>query len=75
MNDKFLKAISDKLTILVRLNSRKEKSGELTTNDVLDLVKDMNLTDPEIATMFGISAQGLRNARSKKKRGGKNEHN
>ena len=74
MNDKALKAISDKLTILIRLDSRKEKSEELTTNNILDLVEGMNLTDPEIATMFGISAQGLRNARSKKKKGEKNEN-
>lgn len=74
MNDKLLKIISDKLTILIRLKSREETSEGMTTNDVLDLVGDMDLTDSEIATMFGISSQGLRNARSKRKKGGKNEY-
>lgn len=72
MNNKLLKIISDKLTILISLKNRKDAPGEMATNDILDLVEDMSLTDSEIATMFGVSAQGLRNARSKRKRGAKN---
>lgn len=66
MNDKIFNAISNKLSILIRLNSRKDDSEGMSVDEILDLVDEMDLTDSEVAKMFGISAQSLRNARSRK---------
>lgn len=68
MKDDILKTISDKLSILIRLKCASESSPQMTANDILDLVKGMNLTDIEVGAMFGTSAQTLRNARNKNKR-------
>ena len=71
MKDQLLKAISDRLTILIRLQRANEASPEMTANDILDLIEGMDLTDTEVGVMFGVSAQTLRNARSKSKKKGK----
>lgn len=68
MKDELLKKISDQLTILIRLQSLKEGQEKMKIDDLLDLVADMELTDVEVSTMFSVSAQALRNARSKKNR-------
>lgn len=68
MKDELLKKISDQLTILIRFQSLKEGQEKMKIDDLLDLVADMELTDVEVSTMFSVSAQALRNARSKKNR-------
>lgn len=68
MNDSLLKKISNQLTILIRLEALKEGQDKLKISELLDLVADMDLTDSEVGTMFNVSAQALRNARSKKNR-------
>ncbi len=68
MNQDFLKSISDKLTVLIRLQASQKKIDSMTISDALELVDGMNLTDIEVAKMFGFSAQALRNARSKNKK-------
>lgn len=68
MRDELLKKISDQLTILIRLQSSKEGQEKMRIDDLLDLVADMELTDIEVSTMFNVSAQALRNARSKRNR-------
>lgn len=73
MKEDLLKSISDKLTILIRLQSTDEKQQEMNANDILDFVENMDLKDTEVAAMFGVSAQTLRNARSKKNKGKKVE--
>jgi hypothetical protein len=71
MKNELLKAISDKLTILIRLQRAQESSPKMTANDILDLVEGMGLTDIEVGAMFGVTAQTLRNARSERKNKGK----
>jgi hypothetical protein len=66
MNEDLLKKISNQLTILIRLETLKENQEKMKINELLDLVEDMDLTDVEVGTMFNVSAQALRNARSKK---------
>ena len=66
-DNKLLKAISDRLTILIRLQRVQESSPPMTAIEILDLVEGMDLTDTEVGTMFGVTAQTLRNARSKRK--------
>lgn len=68
MNEDLLKKISNQLTILIRLQISKEGQEKLKIGELLDLVADMELTDVEVGTMFNVSAQALRNARSKKNR-------
>ena len=65
MNDNLLKKISNQLTILIRLQASKEEQGRMKIDELLDLVDDMELTDVEVSTMLNVSAQALRNARSK----------
>ncbi len=72
MNDALLKKISNQLTILIRLEVLKDGQEKMKINELLDLVEDMGLTDNEVAIMFNVSAQALRNARSKSNKGGKN---
>lgn len=71
MNDELLKKISNQLTILIRLEALKEGQEKMKISELLDLVKDMDLTDNEVGIMFSVSAQALRNARSKKNSGKK----
>lgn len=66
MNDELLKKISNQLTILIRLEALKEGQQKMKISELLDLVADMDLTDNEVGIMFNVSAQALRNARSKK---------
>lgn len=66
MNDELLKKISNQLTILIRLEALKEGQEKMKINELLDLVADMDLTDNEVGTMFNVSAQAIRNARSKR---------
>ena len=66
MDNDLLKKISNQLTILIRLQTSKEGAERPKIDDLLDLVSDMELTDNEVGTMFNVSAQALRNARSKK---------
>lgn len=66
MNDELLKKISNQLTILIRLEALNEGREKMKIDGLLDLVADMNLTDIEVSTMFNVSAQALRNARSKR---------
>lgn len=66
MNEELLKKISNQLTILIRLQVSKEGQGKMKIEELLDLVNDMKLTDVEVSTMFNVSAQALRNARSKR---------
>ena len=66
MNDDLLKKISSQLTILIRLEALKEGQEKMKISELLDLVSDMDLTDNEVSTMFNVSAQALRNARSKR---------
>lgn len=66
MNDSLLKKISNQLTILIRLEALREGQDKLKINELLDLVAVMDLTDGEVGTMFNVSAQALRNARSKR---------
>ncbi len=66
MNDELLKKISNQLIILIRLQTSKEGQDKMKIDELLDLVDDMKLTDVEVSTMFNVSAQALRNARSKK---------
>lgn len=68
MNDELLKKISNQLTILIRLEALKEGQEKMKINELLDLVADMGLTDNEVGIMFNVSAQALRNARSKQNR-------
>ncbi len=68
MNDELLKKISNQLTILIRLEALKEGQERMKINEVLELVGDMGLTDNEVSIMFNVSAQALRNARSKNNR-------
>ncbi len=68
MNDELLKKISNQLTILIRLEALREGQEKMKINDLLDLIADMDLTDNEAGIMFNVSAQALRNARSKKNR-------
>ncbi len=68
MNNELLKKISNQLTILIRLQTSKESQNKMKIDELLDLVTDMGLTDVEVSTMFKVSAQALRNARSKKNR-------
>lgn len=68
MNNDLLKKISNQLTILIRLEALKEGQKKMKIRELLDLVADMDLTDNEVGIMFNISAQALRNARSKRNR-------
>lgn len=68
MNNELLKKISNQLTILIRLQTSKEGQNKIKIDELLDLVNDMELTDVEVSTMFNVSAQALRNARSKRNR-------
>lgn len=68
MNEELLKKISNQLTILIRLQTSKEGQDKVKIDELLDLVDDMELTDVEVSTMFSVSAQALRNARSKRNR-------
>lgn len=68
MNNELLKKISNQLTILIRLEALKEGQEKMKISDLLDLVAEMGLTDNEVGIMFNVSAQALRNARSKKNR-------
>lgn len=68
MNNELLKKISDQLTILIRLQASKEGQEKLKIEDLLELVENMDLTDTEVGKMFKVSAQALRNTRSKKNR-------
>ena len=68
MNDELLKKISNQLTILIRLQTSKEGQDKMKIGELLDLVADMELTDVEVSIMFNVSAQALRNARSKRNR-------
>lgn len=65
MNDELLKKISNQLTILIRLEALKEGQEKMKISELLNLVADMELTDNEVGIMFNVSAQALRNARSK----------
>ena len=71
MNDELLKKISNQLTILIRLEALREGQEKMKIGELLDLVKDMGLTDSEVGIMFNVSAQALRNTRSKRNRGRK----
>lgn len=66
MNDELLKKISNQLTILIRLEALKEGQEKMNISELLNLVRAMDLTDNEVGIMFNVSAQALRNARSKK---------
>lgn len=68
MNDELLKKISNQLTILIRLETLKEDQEKMKINELLNFVADMDLTDNEVGIMFNVSAQALRNARSKQNR-------
>jgi putative ubiquitin-RnfH superfamily antitoxin RatB of RatAB toxin-antitoxin module len=68
MNEELLKKISNQLTILIRLEVLKEEQEKMKISELLDLVKDMDLTDNEVGIMFNVSAQALRNTRSKRNR-------
>ena len=68
MNEELLKKISNQLTILIRLQTSKEGQDKMKIDELLNLVNDMELTDIEVGTMFNVSAQALRNARSKRNR-------
>ncbi|KKP60708.1 MAG: hypothetical protein UR54_C0009G0038 [Candidatus Roizmanbacteria bacterium GW2011_GWA2_34_18] len=68
MSEELLKKISNQLTILIRLQTSKEGQDKMKIDELLDLVDDMKLTDVEVSTMFNVSAQALRNARSKRNR-------
>jgi len=71
MSEEILKKISNQLTLLIRIGMLKSDQNKFKINEILDLVKDMGLTDNEASLMFNVSAQALRNARSKKNRGSK----
>lgn len=66
MDNELLKKITNQLTILIRLQTSKEEHDKMKIDELLDLVGDMDLTDVEVGTMFNVSPQALRNARSKK---------
>lgn len=71
MTDELLKKISDQLTILIRIQTSQTDTEKIKINDLLDLTLGMELTDTEVSTMFNVSAQALRNARSKRNKGQK----
>ena len=68
MKDELLKKISDQLAILIRLQTLRDGQKRMKINELLDLIADMELTDAEVGIMFNVSAQALRNARSKRNR-------
>ena len=65
---KELRRISNKLSFLIRVLLNQKEVSQLKIEQLLEEVKEMDLSDVDLSTMFGVTVQSIWNARSKKRK-------